>query len=297
MLDGILGSPDCSELCKTAGELLGCDFETWWSGLDDAAIFANENAQFAIALYQLAVWQRIRLVIPEPVLIAGYSLGELLAYHVAGSMDARETLRLVQKRSLAMNEASSGISTASGCMLLCRGRMSDGTWRSIAENELDTAIMRGQGDRVLAGPADAIDNFLREIGRDNPNIFRLPISSPSHSHYLSSAAAAFRSILQESSLEAPLVPVLAGTDGMRIRSRMEAVGALSRQIDTTIRWDLCMDALKEAGISALIELGPGNDLAKLIEIEHPEISARSINDFRDWRSVSEWLRERDICIC
>lgn len=188
--------------------------------------------------------------------------------------------RLVQRRSRAMNEASSKISTSGGCMLFWRGRMSVDVEQALAESSLDVAIVRRPGELVLTGPAEAIDTFLHKMGPDNPNFIRLQISTPSHSHYLASAATGFRPILQESCLSSPVVPVLAGSDGMRIRSREKAISEISPQRETTIRWDLCMTALKEAGITAVLELGPGNDLAKLIEMEHPGIAARSVDDFR-----------------
>lgn len=296
MLDGVLDYPDVAELRRIAGALLGTDLESWWRNLDETDIFINENAQFAIALYQIAIWQRIRHIIPEPALVAGYSLGEVTAYHVAGALNAEGTLRLVSQRSRAMNAASLGISTGGGCMFLWRGRMSETAGMAVAENSLDVAIVRRPGERVFAGSADAIDRFIRDVGSDNPNLVRLQISTPSHSHYLASAAASFRMNLEESALTAPTVPVLAGINGMRIHTKGQAIETLSRQIDTTIRWDRCMDALKEAGITAVLELGPGNDLATLIEMEHPHISARSIGDFRDWRSVTGWLEDKGISL-
>ncbi|MCL4490619.1 MAG: hypothetical protein M1510_01760 [Nitrospirae bacterium] len=41
--------------------------------------------------------------------------------------------------------------------------------------------------------------------------------------------------------------------------------------------------------SSISQLGPGNDLARLIEKEHPRIAARSIGEFRNVRSVADWL--------
>lgn len=292
MLDGILGSPDARELCSVAAELLGREPAGWWRGLGDEAIFANKNAQFAIALSQLAMWQRIRSVIPEPVMIAGYSLGELLAYHVAGALDARETLRLVQERADAMDAASGGLPASGGCMLLRRGKTSAAAEQELARSALDVAIIRSPGEIVLAGPADEIDRFLAGGEAADPNLIRLPVTTPSHSHYLSRAALSFRTTLEQSALTAPSIPVLAGISGLRVRTRTEAVETLSRQIDTVIRWDRCMEALKEAGITTVIELGPGNDLAKLVESRHPQISARSVDDFRDWKSVSVWLNQK-----
>jgi [acyl-carrier-protein] S-malonyltransferase len=85
------------------------------------------------------------------------------------------------------------------------------------------------------------------------------------------------------------VTVLGAVDAAPVRSREQAIDALSRQMSTTIRWDGCMDALAEFGIDAVIELGPGNDLARLLEAEHPQIAARAVSDFRDYRALADWL--------
>lgn len=296
MLDGLLADPELAWLRTAATRVLGMDLAAWWQGLDDEEIFANGPAQFAIALHQIAARQRIGTLVPEPALIAGYSLGELLAYHVAGALDAEETLRLVRRRAQVMDDAAATLDTASGCLLLWRGRTSPATLAArdsaIAATGLELAIVRRPGEELFAGPADAIDRFLADPAVANPNSVRLAVSTPSHSSYLGPAALAFRSVLAASGLAAPAVPVLAGIDASRVRSRDQGVEALSRQIATTIRWDRCMASLAEAGIDTVIELGPGNDLAKLIELEHPRISARSLDEFRDWRGLEGWLATR-----
>ena len=176
--------------------------------------------------------------------------------------------------------------------ILCSGQA--GQRRDMLEDllsdpDLDIAIVRRPDEQVLAGPADAIDRFLADPAAAQPNLVRLTISTPSHSRYLAAAGDSFRAVLAVSSLTAPRIPVLASVDATRVRTREQALEALSRQIATTVRWDRCMDALAEAGINAAIELGPGNDLARLIEKEHPRIAARSIGEFRNVHSVADWL--------
>lgn len=293
MLDNLIDAPDLERLRNSASEILGEDLEVWWRSLSEEAIFANRNAQFAIAMYQLAVWQRIAPLIPEPALVAGYSLGELIAYHVAGALDVANTLALVRQRAHLMDEAAKDIAVSGGCMLLWRGRVSTRMQETMQQGMiaygLETAIVRNSGEQVLAGSADSIDNFMGTPNIVNPNMVRLAVTTPSHSRYLASAAAKFKDALDESSLVSPRIPVLSGVDAVRVRTRSQAIEALSRQISTTLRWDRCMAALEEAGIDAIIELGPGNDLAKLVEAAHPRISARSIDDFRDWHAVKDWL--------
>jgi [acyl-carrier-protein] S-malonyltransferase len=296
MLDPLLADPELKPLREAASEVLGEDLAAWWRGLDESAIFANANAQFAIAFYQLAVWHRIKPLLPDPTIVAGYSLGELVAYHVAGAADPSELLRLARLRASLMDDAGAGLATSGGCMLLWRGRTSPTILaardRSLGDNGLDLAIVRRHGEQVYAGPADAIDRLLADPAIDNPDLVRLAVSTPSHSRYLSAAAAAFQTALSESALASPAVPVLAGVSGRRVRTRDQAIDALSSQIRSTLRWDTCMSALVEAGVDTVIELGPGNDLAKIIETDHPRISARSVDDFCDWRSLSGWLTSR-----
>lgn len=290
MLDGLLAAPECEPVRQAASAALGRDVTEWWGELDEKEIFLNANAQFAIAYYQIATWTRIARLLPEISLVAGYSLGELIAYHVAGALDAAETFKLVRARARLMDAAAG---SDGGCMALWRGRVSPATLaardRAIADYGLDVAIKRRTGEEVLAGPSDAIARFVADLQAANPNLVRLPVTIPSHTHYLAAAADSFRDILCASSIAPPRVTVLRAVDAVPVRSRDQAIDALSRQIATTIRWDRCMDALAEFGIDAVIELGPGNDLARLVEAEQPHIAAHAVDDFGDYRALADWL--------
>lgn len=291
MLDGLLDAPECYSVRETASAALGQDVMQWWRTLDDKEIFLNANAQFAIACYQIATWKRIANLLPQVSLVAGYSLGELLAYHVAGALDAAETFRLVRERARLMDEAMKG--SSSGCMALWRGRVSPATLAKrdqlIAQYGLSVAIKRRPGEEVLAGTPDAIASFVAELQPLNPNLIHLPVTIPSHSHHLAATAETFREVLKSSSITAPRIPVMGAVDAAPVRTREQAIDALSRQMATTINWEGCMETLAESGIDRVIELGPGNDLAKLFEAEHPHIASRAVSDFRDYRALAEWM--------
>ncbi|GAO34761.1 ACP S-malonyltransferase [Sulfuricella sp. T08] len=292
MLDELLLDPECDPVRQAASAVLGRDVAEWWNGLHEQEIFLNANAQFAIAYYQIATWTRLARLLPEISLVAGYSLGELIAYFVAGALDAAETFKLVHSRARLM-DAAAAVNSSGACMALWRGRVSPATLaardRSIADYGLEVAIKRRTGEEVLAGPSDAIARFVADLQTANPNLVRLPVTIPSHTHYLAAAADSFRDILSASAIVPPRVTVLRAVDAAPVQSRDQAIDALSRQICTTIRWDRCMDALTEYGIDSVIELGPGNDLARLVEAEHPQIAARAVNDFRDYRALANWL--------
>lgn len=293
MLDDVLHAQECEVVRHAASAVLGQDVAKWWHDLGDNAIFLNANAQFAIACYQMAICERIKPLLPQISLIAGYSLGELIAYYVAGALSATETLQLVRERARLMDVAASGINAEGGCMVLWRGRASPSTLAArdsaVIAYGLDVAIRRRPGEEVLAGPSAAVAHFVADLQKMNPGLVRLPVTIPAHSHYLAGASAGFREALAASAITAPETGVLRAVDGMPVRTRDEAIEALSRQIYMTIRWDSCMEALVESGIDKAIELGPGNDLARLIAAEHPSIAARAVDDFGDYRALAQWL--------
>jgi [acyl-carrier-protein] S-malonyltransferase len=199
----------------------------------------------------------------------------------------------VRARARLMDEAAAGVNSEGGCMALWRGRVSPTTLaardRAIAEYGQDVAIKRRNGEEVLAGPGAAITRFVADLQGMNPGLVRLPVTVPAHSHYLAQASSSFRDVLSASAIKAPRIKVLGAVDAMPVRSREAAIDALSRQISTPIRWDGCMDALAESGIDKVIELGPGNDLARLLSTEYPHIPAREVGDFGYYGALADWL--------
>lgn len=294
MLDGILAAPDCAALRATASEVLGQELEAWWRGLDARAIFANANAQFAIAVFQIAAWARVAPVVPAPAVVAGYSLGEVLAWHVAGALDAAETLRLVRERAALMDgHAPSG---EGSCMVLWRGRstpaMRAARERTMAAHGLAVAIHRPGGDLVLGGPAAAVGAFLTDPALAHADLKPLQVTVPSHTLWLKEAAEGFRQALAASGLGDPRMPVLAGIDASLLRRRADALAYLPRQLAEPLHWDWCEETLGSLGIDVALELGPGNDLAKLLETGLPGVAARAVEEFAHPGEVADWLAAR-----
>jgi [acyl-carrier-protein] S-malonyltransferase len=295
MLDDVLAAPDCAGLRAIASAILGQDVAAWWRGLDESAIFANANAQFAIALYQIATWARIAGRVPRPAVVAGYSLGEVLAWHVAGTLDAAQALALVRTRADLMDRHAPA-EGAAGCLLLWRGR-STPAMRAARERALDrhglaVAIHRPGGDLVLGGPAPAVEAFLADPALRHADLKRLQVSVPSHTRWLAGAVRPFGAALAGLSLEQPGVPVLAGIDGSVLRQRDDAVAFLPRQLAQALHWDWCQESLGSLGVDVALELGPGNDLARLLDGGEGAVAARAVDEFGSIAALGEWLAAR-----
>ncbi|WP_085317185.1 ACP S-malonyltransferase [Derxia lacustris] len=295
MLDALMTAPDLAALRDAASAALGEDVARWWAGLDAAALYRNGPAQFAIAFFQLAAWARLGPLLPAPALVAGYSLGELVAYHVAGALDAAETLHLVRLRARFMDEAAAALEPASDAprLLLWRGpRARAGEARlhaALAEAGAAVSIHRPGGELVIGGPPAALAALLAAPGLPPGHLHPVRVGVPSHTRWLAPAAAAFRAALESSALAAPRCPVLAGIDGRRVQTRAAAIDTLAAQIAAPLRWDICNDALAEAGIDRALELGPGSDLSRLAGGVIGGDAARSAGDFRAPAAVAAWV--------
>jgi [acyl-carrier-protein] S-malonyltransferase len=99
----------------------------------------------------------------------------------------------------------------------------------------------------------------------------------------------FRERLTASPLADPGVPVLAGIDGSLLRRRPDALDYLPRQLAEPLRWDWCQETLASLGVDVALELGPGNDLAKLLEAGLPGAAARGVEEFAHPGEISNWL--------
>lgn len=294
MLDTVLAAPDCAGLRETASAVLEQDVADWWRGLDEAALFTNANAQFAIALYQLAAWQRLAPCLPQaPVVVAGYSLGEVIAWHVAGALDAADTLHLVRERARLMNACLPAAPAGAGCMALWRGRLTPAMRaardRALARHGIEIAIHRPGGDLVLGAPQAAMDAFIADPAVAHADLKRLPVEVPSHTRWLADAVAPFKHALGARALRDPSMPVVAGIDGTPQRTSRQGLDTLPRQLAEPLHWDWCMETLGSLAVDMAIELGPGNDLAKQVENDIPGAMARAVEEFATPRALGEWL--------
>lgn len=294
MLDTVLDAPDCAALRETASIVLGQDVSTWWRGLDEAALFTNANAQFAIALYQIAAWQRLAPCLPQvPAVVAGYSLGEVIAWHVSGAIDAVDTLRLVRERARLMNACLPEATTGAGCMALWRGRLTPAMRAAreaaLSRHGITIAIHRPGGDLVLGAPQAAMDAFMADPAVADADLKRLPVEVPSHTRWLIDAVAPFADTLSTLALGEPAMPVVAGIDGTPQRSSRQGLDTLPRQLAEPLRWDWCLETLASLAVDVAIELGPGNDLAKQVENEIPGAMARAVDEFATPRELGDWL--------
>jgi len=257
---------------------------------DPALLFSNRAAQQLIVAAELATWEAIRDDAPAPALVAGYSVGELAAYSVAGALDAADAVHLAGARARAMDAcerahpgqalaAISGLALAHAVALM-------------ADDLFYVAIETADDSCIAGGPAAGLLSLEQKVLAAGGRFTRLPVGVASHTSYLAAAVAPFAAALHDAGFRPFTAPVLSGIAALRVDGKALAVEQLSRQLAETITWRGCMDASAEAGITVALELGPGAALARMMQARHPHIACRSVADFRSLSGVRRWLEQQ-----
>ena len=262
--------------------------ELWQESSDSSLqIYRNRLAQPLIFGYQMTLWRQLQPLLPRPVAVAGYSLGEMAACCAAGAFPASAGVPLCALRADLMDSA---FPAASGLLAII-GLKRQQADAIAAGHGLALAIVNGQRHFVLGGAQSALAAAQRQaLAQGAERTVVLPVATPAHPPLLAAASGAFHSALAPWDQPGRLAfPVLSAIDGRAAQQRPAALAALARQISTPLDWAACLANLVEMQPDRVLEIGPGNALCRLLEEVAPGIAARATGDFRSAEGIRRWL--------
>jgi [acyl-carrier-protein] S-malonyltransferase len=249
----------------------------------------NRVGQILCTLQALAATATLRDTWPSKLIVAGYSVGEVAAWSVAGLIDATMTLDLVAQRANAMDE----FSRPGDGLLFVRG-LSCGAVEDLC-NRHDAAIaIVNPGDAYVLGGAGVALDLIAEVAKrmGAPHVVRLGVNVASHTARLAAASSEFRKVLDRAPTKRwpdPNVRLFSGVDGSPVVNISVGLNKLAKQISHTVEWAHCLEGCVESGASAFFELGPGRALNEMAAGAYPGIPARSLEDFRTLQGARAWL--------
>jgi [acyl-carrier-protein] S-malonyltransferase len=252
----------------------GGDFAEAWSALSVEQRNQNQYAQLGVVAWQVLRYLRYREAIPKVAWVLGYSVGELSAHAIAGSIPLKELVPLVQSRAQYMDQAVANPQHLPCLVLLSEHLPPQARTdrnKALEHWGLELAIHRSHAESVWGGTPEGVASFLKEAKTASWNVRPIDVRVPSHTSYLSSAAPLWKEKLSAAWLKEPQIPVLSGISAEPIMTIGEIQNALSIQLKQTIRWDDCLLAMQERGVSEVWDLGPGQDQSRLVTNMHSDI--------------------------
>ena len=261
MADPVISLPGAEERFALASRLLGRDLLAICRGETSDAdgptdLNDTRNTQPALFVVESLIVDELRRQGREPALVAGHSLGELVALYAAGVFDAATGLELMLKRSTLMASAGGGAMTA------VIGFDRDQLDSLVAAHEgVVIANDNSAAQVVLSGTPEAVKSVSAEL--TCKRAIPLPVSGAFHSPFMADAADAFASHLDGVTFEDARMPVLSNTDPSPSCDAGVIKQRLRDQMTRGVRWRETMEAMTAAEVDTLVEIGPGNVLSGL----------------------------------
>lgn len=283
MLPWLESEPACAPALAAMQAVVGSQ---WRAAMKDVQQRShNAFAQPLVTGTAMAAWAALSAALDgPPAAVAGYSVGELPGFACAGVFTAQTAIALAVQRASLMDAAVLGLGTG---LLSVSGLPVAQVLQ--AQPALECAIEIGADQAIYAGTSSALVAGAAALAALGALCKRLDVRVASHSHWMASAAVAFADVLESVPLSRPHAAVVLNASGVSTRDPQTLRHALAAQIDHTVQWSACMDTLAEQGVDCVLEVGAGTTLSKMWNQRHPEIPARSLDEFRDAAGAARWI--------
>ena len=282
---GMMGGYDAHRAVRQtfaeASEVLAQDLWTLAADGPLEEISRTVNTQPLMLTADVAVYRAWREAGgPEPRIAAGHSLGEYAALVVSGALVFADALPLVRLRAQAMQEA---VPAGTGAMAAVMG-LDDATLAAVCNEAAQGQVVEpvnfnAPAQIVIAGHREAVERAIALAKtRGAKRGLLLPVSAPFHSSLLKPAAERLANYLARVDVRAPSLPILHNVDVTSAAAPAAIRDALARQAASPVRWADTMRAFAAAGVTHIVECGPGSVLTGLAKRTVPEITVHATND-------------------
>jgi [acyl-carrier-protein] S-malonyltransferase len=283
MLAGLLAaSPAAAATLEEAGEALGYDLAALVRDGPAERLNQTEITQPAMLAAGVAAWRAWQAQDGRmAAAMAGHSLGEYTALVCAGAIEFADALRIVRLRGQKMQQAvPQGAGAVAAVLGLDDAAVVEACATAAAQGGVVEAVnFNSPGQVVIAGDSAAVE---RAIGHAQAAGARramiLPVSVPVHCALMDPVGAQLEEALQGIEVRPPGVPVYHNIDAAPRMAPDEIRSALARQVHSPVRWVECVQAMRRAGATVMVEFGPGKVLCGLARRIDRELVALPVED-------------------
>jgi pimaricinolide synthase PimS1 len=225
----------------------------------------TRHAQCALFAVEVAMFRLLESWGVTPDVVAGHSVGEVAAAHVAGALSLSDASTLVAARGRLMDALPDGGAmvalgvTETEAVTLIAGR----------EDEVDIAAVNGRTSVVVSGAESAVLAIADTVRARGGETHRLAVSHAFHSPLMEPMLAEFGEVVAGLDIRPPRTPMVSAVTGRLVISAADYWVSHAR---VTVRFADAVETLVAEGATTFLEIGPDRVLSVLGAAEHPDLA-------------------------
>jgi acyl transferase domain-containing protein/acyl carrier protein len=246
-------------VCAGLEEHLGRPVQPVILGGDAALVNQTMYAQAGLFAVEVALFRLLQSWGVVPDLVAGHSVGELAAAHVAGVLSLDDACALVAARGRLMQELPGG-----GAM--CAVAASEEEVAAELEGcgaQVTIAAVNGPQAVVISGAGPAVDRVAAQVASAGVKTRPLRVSHAFHSPLMDPMLAEFAEAVAGLSFAQPQIPLVSALFGRLAAEEIAAAGYWVSHVREPVRFAAAVAALRDAGADTFVEVGPGAALCAM----------------------------------
>jgi [acyl-carrier-protein] S-malonyltransferase len=279
MMRGYGGLPEIDSVLNDARAALGEEFLKVLDEGPAEKLTLTVNTQPAMVTAGYAAYRAWRaLGGPQPEFVAGHSLGEYTALVASQAISFKDCLPLVRFRAQSMQEAvPEGQGAMAAILMLEDEAVRDACLQ--AGGVVQAVNFNAPGQIVIAGEKAAVERAM-EICKEKgaKRAMLLPVSAPFHSTLMRPAAEKLKTYLAQVKVSSPKTSVINNVDVAIESEPARMKDALVRQAASPVRWVETIRRMVDAGVTHIVECGPGKVLAGMTKRIAPGVKSFAAAD-------------------